>query len=141
MNSSFFVYVYYKSLHVSSTHVLIIRRINCISTTSSICHCTQVTLWYSGLGSTPTCIPDGHLHKVAYTRYIDIINSPDDERMSARNRQRFGTNIHEKRTVLQVGHLQKLYLYAQSTKHKIVHMQLNPLNAELNPICYLLALL
>jgi len=27
-----------KSLHVSSTHVLIIRRINCINTTSGMCH-------------------------------------------------------------------------------------------------------
>ena len=34
----FFVYVYSKSLHVSSTHVLIIRRINCINTTSGICY-------------------------------------------------------------------------------------------------------
>jgi len=32
----FFVYVYPKSLHVSSTYVLIIRRINCISTTSGM---------------------------------------------------------------------------------------------------------
>jgi len=34
----FFVYVYFNSLHVASTHVLIIRRINCINTTSGICH-------------------------------------------------------------------------------------------------------
>ena len=34
----FFVYVYSKSLHVSSTQVLIIRRINCINTISGICH-------------------------------------------------------------------------------------------------------
>ena len=27
-----------KSLNVSSTHVLIIRRINCINTTSGVCH-------------------------------------------------------------------------------------------------------
>jgi len=33
---SFFLYVYSKSLHVSSTHVLIIRRINCINTTSGM---------------------------------------------------------------------------------------------------------
>ena len=35
-----------KTLHVSSTHVLIIRRINCISTTSGICHSMQGTVWY-----------------------------------------------------------------------------------------------
>jgi len=34
----FFIYVYFNSLHVSSTHVLIIGRINCINTTSGTCH-------------------------------------------------------------------------------------------------------
>jgi hypothetical protein len=34
----FFLYVYFSSLHVSSNPVLIIKRINCISTTSGICH-------------------------------------------------------------------------------------------------------
>jgi hypothetical protein len=33
-----------------------------------------------------TCIPDGHLHRVTYTRYrIDTIESPDDEHLNARN--------------------------------------------------------
>jgi len=34
----FFMYVYFYFLHVSGSHVPIIRRINCISTTSGICH-------------------------------------------------------------------------------------------------------
>jgi len=34
----FLMYVYFYSLHVSGSHVPIIRRINCINTTSSICH-------------------------------------------------------------------------------------------------------
>jgi hypothetical protein len=34
----FFMYVYFCSLHVSGSHVPIIRRINCINTTSGICH-------------------------------------------------------------------------------------------------------
>jgi hypothetical protein len=34
----FFVYVYFNSLHVSSSHVLIIRRVNFIYKTSGICH-------------------------------------------------------------------------------------------------------
>jgi len=34
----FFMYVYFYSLHVSGSHVYIIRRINCINTTSGICH-------------------------------------------------------------------------------------------------------
>ena len=37
-HSSFFVYVYFNSLHVSSTQVLIIRRFNCINTISGIFH-------------------------------------------------------------------------------------------------------
>jgi len=36
--------------------------------------------------SIKTCIPDGHLHRVAYTRCrIDTVDSPDDEHMIARN--------------------------------------------------------
>jgi hypothetical protein len=34
----FFMYVYFYSLHVSCSHVPIIRRINFINTTSGICH-------------------------------------------------------------------------------------------------------
>jgi hypothetical protein len=34
----FFMYVYFSSLHVSGSHVPIIRRINCINTASGICH-------------------------------------------------------------------------------------------------------
>ena len=54
MHSSFFVYVYSNSLHVSSTLVLIIRRIDCINT-SNVCHSIQVTVQCAGLdGSVPT---------------------------------------------------------------------------------------
>jgi len=78
----------------------------------------QYDVWYMSLyvgdclvcrfGFHQTCIPDGHLHTVTYTRRrIDTINSPDDEHMSARNMYRFGINVHEKRTVRQVGHLQE----------------------------------
>jgi hypothetical protein len=34
----FFIYVQFYSLHVSGSHAPIIRRINCINTTSGICH-------------------------------------------------------------------------------------------------------
>ena len=34
----FFMYVYFHSLHVSGSHVPIIRRIKRINTTSGICH-------------------------------------------------------------------------------------------------------
>jgi len=36
----FLIFVYSNSLHVSSNQVLIIRRVNCISTTSGICQST-----------------------------------------------------------------------------------------------------
>ena len=41
-HSSFFVYVYSNSLHVSSIQVLIIRRFNCINTISGICHSNRL---------------------------------------------------------------------------------------------------
>jgi len=34
----FFMYVHFYSLHVSGSQVPIIRKINCINTTSGICH-------------------------------------------------------------------------------------------------------
>ena len=48
----FFMYVYFYSLHVSGSHVPIIRRINCINTTSGICHSLQMTVWSAGLDVT-----------------------------------------------------------------------------------------
>ena len=48
-------------------------------------HLVFVTVcrWPSGV---QICTPDGHLHTVTYTRCpFNIINSPDDEHMSARN--------------------------------------------------------
>ena len=44
-----FVFVYSRSVHISSNHVLIIRRVNCVNTTSGICHSMYVTVWYAGL--------------------------------------------------------------------------------------------
>jgi hypothetical protein len=64
-----------------------------------------------------TCIPDGHLHRVTYTTcHIDTINSPDDEHVSARNMQRFGINIYEKRNVHQVGYLQERTCHVTTKK-------------------------
>jgi len=49
----FFMYVYFFSLHVSGSYVPIIRRINCISTTSGICHSVyKMTVWCAGLDET-----------------------------------------------------------------------------------------
>jgi hypothetical protein len=47
--------------------------------------------------SFPTCILDGHLHRVTHTRCcIDTINSPDDEHEVARNMYRIQINIYKK---------------------------------------------
>jgi hypothetical protein len=46
-----FLCIYFNSLHVSSNLVLIIRRINCINTTSGICHFVSRTVSCAG----PTC--------------------------------------------------------------------------------------
>ena len=44
----FFIYVYFYSRHVSGTYMSIIRRINCVSTTSGICQSANMTVWYVG---------------------------------------------------------------------------------------------
>jgi hypothetical protein len=45
---SSFLCVYFNPLHVSSNLVLITRRINCINTTSDICHSVSVTFSCAG---------------------------------------------------------------------------------------------
>jgi hypothetical protein len=61
----------------------------------------QYIIWYLPLcvsgrlvrSSSLTCIPDGHLHRVIYTRWcIDAIDSLDDERSVARNMWRSEIN-------------------------------------------------
>ena len=47
----FFTYVYFYSLRVSHSYVSIIRRINCINTTSGMSFC---------VGDLVVCIPEGH---------------------------------------------------------------------------------
>ena len=82
----FFMYLYFCSLHVSYSYVSIITRINCVNTTSGICHSVVMTFWYAGLGEIQTCIPQGHHHRVTYTGCrIDTINSPDDGHIAVRN--------------------------------------------------------
>jgi hypothetical protein len=44
-----FMYVYFYSLHVSGSHVPIIRGINCINTISGIGHSIEMTVWCAGL--------------------------------------------------------------------------------------------
>jgi hypothetical protein len=45
----FFMYFYLYSLHVLGSYVPIIRKINCINTTSGISHSAQMTVWCAGL--------------------------------------------------------------------------------------------
>jgi len=48
----------------------------------------QYNIWYMSL-----CTPNGHRHRVKYTRCcIDTIDSPDDEHEVARNTQRIEIN-------------------------------------------------
>ena len=80
MHSSFLC-VYFNSLHVSSNLVLIIRRINCINTTSGICHSVSVTVSCAGSKGT-------FRQSVTYNRCcIDKIDSPDDEHEVAQTRR------------------------------------------------------
>ena len=76
-----FLYVYLYSLHVSGSHL------------PSSGELYQRDTWYMSLcvddrlvcrsEFIPTCIPDGHLHKVTYTSCrIDTINYPDDGHMA-----------------------------------------------------------
>ena len=89
LDAQFFSICFYlNSLKVSSNLVLIIRRINCINTTSGICHSISVTVSCAGRkgSSFQTCARYGHRHGVTHTRYcIDAIDSPDDEHEVARN--------------------------------------------------------
>ena len=55
----FFMYVYFYSLYVSDSHVSIIRRINCINTTSGIMYlCVDDRLVYQTVVYTEGHIPD-----------------------------------------------------------------------------------
>jgi len=45
---------------------------------------SDLLVWFGW--NVQTCIPDGHLHRVTYTRYhIDTIESPNDEHLNAGN--------------------------------------------------------
>jgi hypothetical protein len=58
-----FLCVYFNSLHVSSNLVLIIRRINCINTTSGICHSVSVNV------SCKTCTVNKINKTIIYAQY------------------------------------------------------------------------
>jgi hypothetical protein len=60
---------------------------------------------------------------VTYTTYrINTIDSADDEHRGARNMNRIGINIYEKRIVRHVGYLQELNRDARLTERKILEL-------------------
>jgi len=76
--------------------------------------------WFHPNRFIQTRTPDGHLHRVTYTRCrINTIDSSNDEHRGARNMYRIRINIYEKRIVRQVSYLQEwllgVHLLADST--------------------------
>ena len=45
LDTQFSMYVYFYPLHVSGSHVPIIRRIKCINATPGLCHSVWMTVW------------------------------------------------------------------------------------------------
>ena len=93
LDAQFFMYIYFYSVHVSGSHVPIIRRI-----ILSMRHLVYVTLcsWLSGIQVGLTCIPGGYLHSDIYQVSHWYNNSSDDGHKAARNMYRIEINIHEK---------------------------------------------
>ena len=96
----FFMYVYFYSLHVSDSYVSIIGRINCINTTSGICHSVSMTVWYAGAYAPA-------YHTVLYTEWhtrcrIDTVNSPNDGHIAVWNMYRIEINIREREMCLKL---------------------------------------
>jgi hypothetical protein len=77
------LYVYFNSQHVSSNLVFIVRWINCINTTSDMCHSDRVVC------RSERNLPDLHTRRSPTrsdnTKCIDTIDSPGDEHEVARN--------------------------------------------------------
>jgi len=79
----------------------------------------QYIIWYISLCvcgrlvcRSETFIPDGHLHRLKYTRWcIDTIDSPDDEHWVVRNMYRSGINTLEKcvKVVINTNYFLKVY--------------------------------
>jgi len=80
LDALFHVFIYFMSLHVSSVTALIIRRLNCINTSSGM---ISLCKWLLGM-------PDRHTKQsLTQTNHsgwcINTIRSPDDERCDPRN--------------------------------------------------------
>jgi hypothetical protein len=118
----FFIHVYFSSLHVSSTHVLIIRRIKCINMASGI---RQLCRWLSGMQVWM------EFHPNLRTKRSSI--QSDINQMSywynwfswwwahgcSKHVENWNKHI-QKKIVRQVGYLQELNRDGRSTKHNIL---------------------
>jgi hypothetical protein len=83
---NFSLYAYFYSLRVLGNYVPIIRRNYRINATPGICQSVWMTVWYAGWNKFPSCIPDGHPHRVTNNRcLIDTVISPDDGHTVTRN--------------------------------------------------------
>ena len=83
---NFSLYAYFYSLRVLGNYVPIIRRNYRINATPGIFHSVWMTVWCAGWDFIPSCIPDGHPHRVKSTRCrIDTVISPDDGHIVAQN--------------------------------------------------------
>jgi len=107
LTHSFFVYVYFYSLHVSGSHVPIIRRI-----IVSMWHLLYVTLcrWPSGIQEhmllhTRRSSTQSDIKQMSYWHN----NSPDDGHMAARNMYRIEINMHEKLCVYYLQRILNLF--------------------------------
>jgi hypothetical protein len=54
------MYIYFDSLHVSGSHVAIIRRIDCINAIPVICHSVWTTVWCAGWDETAGSSQSAH---------------------------------------------------------------------------------
>ena len=95
LDALFHVFIYLISLHVSSITVLIIRRSNCINTSSGM---ISLCKWLLGM---PVYLHTKHpFTQTNHTRWcINTIRSPDDEHCDARNMKRDELNKYVKKCV------------------------------------------
>jgi len=69
LDAHFYIFIHFISLHVSSITMLIIRRPNCINTSSGM---IRLCKWLLGM-SVRTGIPSSHLHRLIIRRSICIV--------------------------------------------------------------------
>ena len=135
-NFSWYVFFFF-SPHVSGDYVPIITKNNCINATLGTCHCVWMTVWYVGCTlHTRQSSTQNNKYQVShwYSYFSWWWAHSRPKHVEKRNK-------HTKKNCA------PSWLYLQDL-HEDLHTFtwrstyiFNPLNPELNPICYLLALL